>query len=55
MARDENIAAQEKLGEGINAGNLDVIHEVFAPDVVDHDPAPDQGPAPTASGTSSRR
>ncbi|MDQ3240890.1 MAG: ester cyclase [Actinomycetota bacterium] len=46
MARDENIAAQEKLGEGINAGNLDVIHEVFAPDVVDHDPAPDQGPGP---------
>ncbi len=46
MARDENIAAQENLGEGINAGNLDVIHEVFAPDVVDHDPAPDQGPGP---------
>jgi len=46
MSRDANIAAQEKLAEGINAGNTDVVHEVFAENVVDHDPAPDQGPGP---------
>lgn len=46
MSRDANIAAQEKLAEGINAGNTEVVHEVFAESVVDHDPAPDQGPGP---------
>ncbi len=46
MSRDANIAAQEKLAEGINAGNTAVVHEVFAENVVDHDPAPDQGPGP---------
>ena len=44
MAKEENIATQEKLGEGINSGNPDIVFEVFADDVVDHDPAPDQGP-----------
>lgn len=46
MSREENIAAQERLAEGIVAGNLDIIDEVFAPDVVDHDPAPFQGEGP---------
>ena len=46
MAREENIAAQEKFAEGVVSGNLDVIAEVMAPDVVDHDPAPFQGPGP---------
>jgi len=46
MSREENIAAQEKLGGGVNEGNLDVVLEVFAPNVVDHDPAPDQGAGP---------
>jgi len=46
MSRDANIAAQEKLAEEINAGNTAVVHEVFAENVVDHDPAPDQGPGP---------
>lgn len=46
MAREENIAAQERLAEGVVSGNLDVIDEVFAPDVVDHDPAPFQGEGP---------
>ena len=44
MSQAQNIAAQEKLGKGVVEGNLDVIEEVFAPDVVDHDPAPGQGP-----------
>lgn len=46
MAREENVAAQERFAEGVNTGNLDVFDEVVAPDVVDHDPAPEQGPGP---------
>jgi steroid delta-isomerase-like uncharacterized protein len=46
MSREDNIAAQEKFAEGVVSGNLDVIDEVMAPDVVDHDPAPFQGPGP---------
>lgn len=44
MSRETNIAAQEHLAGHINAGNVDVAVETFAPDAVDHDPAPDQGP-----------
>lgn len=44
MSRDANIAAQEHLGDNINAGNIDTAVETFAEDAVDHDPAPDQGP-----------
>ncbi len=39
-----NVAAQEKLGEILNAKSFDRLDEVFSADVVDHDPAPDQGP-----------
>jgi hypothetical protein len=46
MSREDNIAAQERFAEGVISGNLDVIDEVMADDVVDHDPAPDQGPGP---------
>src|SRR5215212_4732647 len=46
MSREENIAAQERFAEGVVSGNLEVIDEVMAPDVVDHDPAPFQGPGP---------
>jgi predicted ester cyclase len=46
MARDINIAAQERFAEGINSGNFDLVEEVVAPDVDDHDPAPEQGPGP---------
>jgi steroid delta-isomerase-like uncharacterized protein len=46
MARDINIAAQERFAEGVNSGNFDIFDEVVAPDVVDHDPAPEQGPGP---------
>lgn len=44
MSREQNLAAQQLLGEIVNAGEFDRLDEVFAPDVVDHDPAPDQGP-----------
>lgn len=46
MPKDTNIAAQERFAEGVNNGNFDVFDDVVAPDVVDHDPAPEQGPGP---------
>ena len=46
MARQDNITAQERMGKAIASGDLDVFDEIMAPDVVDHDPAPDQGPGP---------
>lgn len=44
MSREANLEAQEKMGELIVTGQIDRLGEVFADDVVDHDPAPDQGP-----------
>lgn len=44
--KGNNLNAQQRMGEGINSGNLAVLNEVMAPRVVDHDPAPDQGPGP---------
>ena len=41
MPKNVNIAAQEKFAEGVNSGNFDVFDEV-----VDHDPASEQGPGP---------
>jgi steroid delta-isomerase-like uncharacterized protein len=46
MSKQDNIAATQRLGEAVNSGNLSALHEVFAPIVVDRDPAPDQGPGP---------
>ena len=41
-ARDRNLEAQQTLGEILGGKSLDRLGEVFADDVVDHDPAPDQ-------------
>lgn len=46
MGKQENIAAMQRFAEGVNSGNFEVFQEVMAPDIVDHDPAPDQGPGP---------
>lgn len=46
MSRAANIATAEKMGKAINEGKLEEFHQIFAPDVVDHDPAPDQGTGP---------
>ena len=46
MAREENIAAQERFAEAVNTGNFEIFDEVVAEDAVDHDPAPDQGRGP---------
>ena len=42
MSKEDNIAAQEHLTENVNAGNIDAAVQSFAPDAVDHDPAPGQ-------------
>ncbi len=41
-----NVAAQQAFGEAVNTGNLDAFDDLVAPDSVDHDPAPGQGPGP---------
>ncbi len=46
MSREANIATAKKMGEAINSGRLQEFHQIFTPDVVDHDPAPDQGKGP---------
>ena len=46
MSQQDNIATSQRLGEAVNSGNLDVFHELWAPNVIDHDPAPDQSPGP---------
>ncbi len=34
----------QKWGEAVNSGNLDVLRELVAPTVKEHDPGPNQGP-----------
>ena len=46
MSKEANISTTKMMGEAVNSGNLDKFNEVFAPDVKDHDPAPDQGSGP---------
>jgi steroid delta-isomerase-like uncharacterized protein len=46
MSMKENMATQERLANAVNTGQLDDLDLVFARSVVDHDPAPDQGPGP---------
>jgi hypothetical protein len=49
MSQQDNIAATERLGAAVNSGNLDALNEVFAPNVIDRDPASDQEPGPEAT------
>jgi len=44
MSAAQNQQAQERLGEILEARAFDRFPEVWAEDVVDHDPAPDQAP-----------
>ncbi len=46
MSKEQNLETNKKLGEAVSTGNLQAFNELFAPNVVDHDPAPDQGPGP---------
>ena len=45
MTKDANLAATERWGaEVASGGHYDVLDEILAPNFVDHDAAPDQGP-----------
>ena len=44
MSREQNVAAQQRAVEHLNNGDIDSAVELFATDVVDHDPAPGQSP-----------
>jgi steroid delta-isomerase-like uncharacterized protein len=46
MTIQDNLAAQQKFGSAVNSGELELLRDVIAADVVDHDPAPDQGAGP---------
>ncbi len=46
MGKEANIATTKKMGEAVNSGHLEQLHEIFASNVKDHDPAPDQGSGP---------
>ncbi len=44
MSVEQNIQAQQRWGEAANHGKLEVLDEVLAEDIVDHDSAPGQRP-----------
>jgi steroid delta-isomerase-like uncharacterized protein len=46
MTKEDNLAVQQKFGGAVNSGQLELLRDVIASDVVDHDPAPDQGAGP---------
>jgi predicted ester cyclase len=46
MTEHDNLAVQQKFGSAVNSGQLELLRDVIASDVVDHDPAPDQGAGP---------
>ena len=41
-----NVESQKKFGEAVNTGKLEMIRDLVAQDVKDHNPAPMQGPGP---------
>lgn len=43
---DTNVAAQQAFGDAVNSDDLAALDGLVAPDCVDHDPAPGQGPGP---------
>ena len=46
MSKEQNLEATKKLGEAVSSGDLQALNEIFSADVVEHDPAPDQGKGP---------
>jgi predicted ester cyclase len=41
-----NIDVQKRIVDAVNSGKLEALRELIDPKVVDHDPAPGQGPGP---------
>ncbi len=46
MSKEQNAQALAKFAEAVNTGKYELFDEAVAPDSVDHDPAPGQGPGP---------
>src|SRR3954447_21013275 len=46
MSKEQNVQALTKFAEAVNTGKFELFDEAVAPDCVDHDPAPGQGPGP---------
>ncbi|MEU4235340.1 ester cyclase [Nonomuraea sp. NPDC026600] len=46
MTYETNLAAQQRFATAVMGGDFAVLDEVVAPDAVDHDPGPGQGPGP---------
>ncbi|WP_433511776.1 ester cyclase [Nonomuraea sp. CA-143628] len=46
MTYEANVAAQQRFATAVMSGDFAIFDEVVAPDAVDHDPAPGQGPGP---------
>ncbi|MGB9417053.1 MAG: ester cyclase [Acidobacteriaceae bacterium] len=46
MSKEQNAQALAKFAEAANTGTYELFDEAVAPDCVDHDPAPGQGPGP---------
>ncbi len=46
MSKEQNLAVTQKLGEAVSSGDLQALKDIFAQDVVDHDPSPGQGKGP---------
>ena len=46
MSQEQNIQTQKAMGDAVNKGQLEKLGDIFAPNVVDHDPAPDQAKGP---------
>ena len=44
MSTEENKAIVSRLFEELNKGNLDILDQIFAPDFVNHHPAPGMTP-----------
>jgi steroid delta-isomerase-like uncharacterized protein len=44
MSKEQNLQTQTQWGEAINSGNLEALRSLVAPNSVEHDPAPNQGP-----------
>jgi len=44
VTQQENLATAEKFGAAINSGQFEQFRDLMTTGIVDHDPAPDQGP-----------
>ncbi len=46
MSTESNIEAQKAFGAAVNEGRLEAFDQLVAPNSVDNDPGPGQGPGP---------